>query len=161
MLRIGQGYDLHRVQSGRRLVLGGVLIPWDRGLAGHSDADVLIHAVIDALLGALALGDIGRWFPDTNPAYRDIASGKLLDAVLAAPEFAGWRVVNLDATVIAEAPRLAGHIPAIRERLAAGLGVGSERVSVKAKTGEGVDAVGRGEAMAAQAVVLLGRAPVA
>jgi 2-C-methyl-D-erythritol 2,4-cyclodiphosphate synthase len=155
MIRIGQGYDLHRITSGRALVLGGVRIPWDRGLLGHSDADVLIHAVIDALLGALALGDIGQWFPDRDHAYRDIPSSELLGSVLSDPRVAAWQVVNLDATVVTEAPRLADHMTAIRDNLAELIGIDVDRISVKAKTGEGVDAVGRSEAMEAYAVVLL------
>ena len=158
MIRIGQGYDLHRIQADRALILAGVSIPWERGgLAGHSDADVLVHAVIDALLGALALGDIGQWFPDTDPAYRGISSLELLRRICAAPGFADWRLENLDATVLAEAPRLASHIPAMRRELAGIFEVEIGRISIKAKTGERVGVIGRGEAMAAQAVVLLVR----
>lgn len=155
MIRIGQGYDLHRITSGRSLILGGVRIPWDRGLLGHSDADVLIHAVIDSILGALALGDIGQWFPDRDHAYRDVPSSELLNTVIAHPSLAGWYIVNLDTTIVTEAPRLADYMVTIRENLAGLLAVAAERISVKAKTGEGVDAVGRGDAMAAYAVVLL------
>lgn len=158
MIRIGQGYDLHRVEADRALILAGVSIPWDGGgLAGHSDADVLVHAVIDALLGALALGDIGQWFPDTDPAYRGVSSLDLLRTTWAVSDFAAWRLENLDATVLAQAPRLASHIPAMRQNLAGIFAVETERISIKAKTGEGVGAIGRGEALAAQAVVLLAR----
>lgn len=156
-LRIGHGYDLHRIAAGRTLVLGGVVVPWDRGLAGHSDADVLLHAVIDAILGALALGDIGRWFPDSDPALRDISSVTLLRQVMADPRLAGTRVINLDATVVTEAPRLAPHVDAIRSSIARHVGADVGCVSVKAKTAERTDAIGRGEAMEAHVVVLLDR----
>lgn len=155
MNRVGIGYDLHRVVEGRPLIIGGVTIPWDRGLSGHSDADVLCHAVTDALLGAAAMGDIGRWFPDTSADFKDADSVGLLKQVLAKVEAAGYRVVNLDANIIAEKPKMAPHIDAIRARLAECLGIGVDRVSVKAKTNEGVGPEGRGEAIAAQAIVLL------
>lgn len=154
-LRIGHGFDIHCVVHGRALVLGGVTIPWDRGLAGHSDADALLHAVTDAVLGALALGDIGQWFPNTDPRYRGISSGILLRTVLADPRVSGWAVVNLDATVLAERPRLAPHIRAMRQSIAETVGMPVEAVSVKATTCEGTDAVGHGDAIAAHAVVLL------
>lgn len=155
MVRIGHGFDLHRVAAGRPLVLGGVIIPWRAGLLGHSDADVLIHAIIDALLGALGLGDIGGWFPDTDPRFRDIASTRLLATVLADARLESWRIGNVDSTILAEQPRLAPHIPAIRESLAAALGVDRDRVSVKAKTMEGLGWIGTGDAIAAHAVVLV------
>jgi 2-C-methyl-D-erythritol 2,4-cyclodiphosphate synthase len=157
MLRIGYGYDIHRVVPGRALVLGGVDLPWDRGLEGHSDADALLHAITDAVLGALALGDIGQWFPNTDPRYRGISSLVLLRTVMGDSRVAGWRAVNVDATVLAEQPRLAPHVPAMRGAIAEALGTGIGAVSVKATTCEGVDAVGRGEAIAAHAVILLER----
>ncbi|HXG65896.1 MAG TPA: 2-C-methyl-D-erythritol 2,4-cyclodiphosphate synthase [Blastocatellia bacterium] len=153
--RIGTGYDIHRLVEGRRLVLGGVEIPFDKGLLGHSDSDVLTHAICDALLGAASLGDIGRHFPDTDPRYRGAPSLDLLAAVVELITGRGYAVVNVDAVVLAERPKLAPHIDAMRERLATVLRVGVEHVSVKAKTNEGLDAVGRGEAMAAHAVALL------
>lgn len=157
MLRIGYGFDIHCVVPGRALVLGGVTIPWDRGLDGHSDADVLLHAITDAVLGALALGDIGQWFPNTDPQYRGISSQVLLRTVWADPRLAGWRVVNVDSTVLAERPRLAPHVPAMRQAIATILGIGLDAVSIKATTCEGNDAVGQGLAMAAHAVLLLER----
>ncbi len=155
--RIGQGYDLHRLTEGRSLILGGVKIPYEKGLDGHSDADVLIHAVIDALLGAAALGDIGRLYPDRDPQYLGIDSRLLLADSMRRVRQAGFEPVNLDATVIAQRPRLAPHIEAIRQSLAGTMGLGASAVSVKAKTNEGLDAVGRGEAIAAQAAVLVAR----
>lgn len=157
MFRVGHGFDLHRVVPGRPLCLGGIVIPWDRGLLGHSDADILIHALIDAILGALALGDIGQWFPDTEAEFRGIASAELLKRVLACSSLDDWQILNMDATVLAQAPKLAPHIPAMRRRLGELLELGVDRVSVKATTMEGVDAVGRGEAMSAHVVVLLSR----
>lgn len=157
MIRIGHGYDLHRIVPGRRLILGGVPIPWDRGLLGHSDADVLLHAVTDAVLGALALGDIGRWFPDTDPRWRGADSTALLRHVLADPRVRPWRLANLDATIQAEQPKLAPHMDAIRQSLASLFGVEPATVSVKAKTMEGTGPIGVGEAMAAHAVLLLVR----
>ena len=152
--RVGTGYDLHRLIEGRPLVLGGVTVPSDKGLAGHSDADVLAHAMTDAVLGAVALGDIGRHFPDTDPRWQGASSmGMLGHAVRLAGE-AGFDIVNVDAVVIAERPKLAPHVDAIRANLAAVLGIEAGRVSVKGKTNEGVDAIGRGEAMAVHAVVL-------
>ena len=158
-LRIGHGYDVHRLQAGRKLVLGGVLIPWERGLLGHSDADVLAHAVMDALLGALALGDIGGMFPDSDPAYAGADSIALLEQVARRVAAAGWRLGNLDATIIAQAPKLAGHLPAMRQRLADACGAPLEAVSVKATTEEGLGFTGRGEGIAAHAVCLLERIP--
>lgn len=160
MIRIGQGVDVHAIVPGRPLVLGGVRIPWEFGLQGHSDADVLLHAVTDAVLGALALGDIGAWFPNTDERYRDADSRVLLTTVLRSPQLGGWRLANLDATVVAQVPRLAAHVPAMRSSLA-GLfdSPELERVSVKATTTEGLGFPGRGEGIAALAVVLLERAP--
>ena len=154
MFRIGQGYDLHRLAPARELWLGGVRIPCEVGLLGHSDADVLLHAVIDAILGSLALGDIGQWFPDNDPAYLNADSKDLLRRVLADDRLRNWRLQNLDCTVIAERPKLAPHIPAIRASLATLFQVPESCISVKAKTNEGVDAVGRREAIAAWAVLL-------
>ena len=154
-LRIGTGFDVHALVEGRRLVLGGVTIPHSQGLEGHSDADVLLHAVANALLGALALGDIGHWFPPGDPRFAGADSAALLAQVAAEVERKGWRTANLDCTVIAERPRLAPHIPAMRARLAALLGVALDSVSVKATTSEGLGFTGRGEGIAAQAVVLL------
>jgi 2-C-methyl-D-erythritol 2,4-cyclodiphosphate synthase len=153
--RVGIGYDLHRLVEGRRLVLGGIEIPFEKGLLGHSDSDVLTHAICDALLGAAALGDIGSHFPDTDPRFRGAASLDLLSAVVDLISGRGLTISNVDAIIIAERPKLAPHIQAMRERLADVLGVELNRVSIKAKTNEGLDAVGRGEAMAAQAVALL------
>ena len=154
-MRVGYGYDSHRFAPGRRLVLGGVGIPGSPGLKGHSDADVLIHALIDALLGAAALGDIGQHFPDTDPAYENADSMELLERVNALLGKEGWRIGNVDATVLCQNVRLAPHIPAVRASLARRLGLDVSLVSVKAKTNEGLDAVGRGEAVAAQVVVLI------
>lgn len=152
-MRIGQGFDVHAFADGRRLVLGGVTIPHVRGLAGHSDADVLLHAICDALLGAAALGDIGHHFPDTDPVYRGAESRVLLRAVRA--KLGGWRVVNVDATLIAQVPRMAPHIPAMVANIAADLALDPDAVNVKATTTEGLGFTGRGEGIAAQAVVLI------
>jgi 2-C-methyl-D-erythritol 2,4-cyclodiphosphate synthase len=160
-LRIGTGFDVHALVPGRPLLLGGVKIPHTHGLQGHSDADVLLHAVADALLGALALGDLGHWFPPDDPRYAGADSAVLLAQVVAEVSRRGWRAANLDCTVIAERPKLAPHVPAMRERLAAVLGVELERVSVKATTTEALGFTGRGEGIAAQAVVLLECAPAA
>ena len=155
MIRVGHGYDVHRLVPGRRLVLGGVEIPWEKGLLGHSDADVLCHAVMDALLGAAALGDIGGMFPDTDPAYRGADSTELLRRVCRRLAEAGYRVENVDATVIAQAPKLAGHIPAMRARLAEAMETEPDRVSVKATTEERLGFTGSGEGIAAHAVCLI------
>ncbi len=154
-MRIGQGFDTHALVAGRKLVIGGVEIPYERGLAGHSDADVLIHAVCDALLGAAGLGDIGSHFPDTDARYKDISSRKLLKKVRELVHDRGLSVVNVDATVIAQAPKLAPHITAMRANLASDLGVTPEVVNVKAKTTEKLGFVGRGEGIAAEAIALL------
>jgi len=151
--RVGFGFDLHPLAAGRPLVLGGVTVEFDRGLAGHSDADVLSHAVGEALLGALALGDLGRHFPDTDPRYRGISSLRLLRSVVELVTTRGGRLVNVDATVLAQAPRLAALLPEMAKRLADALGLEVDRVSVKAKSPEGLGLVGRQEGMAAMAVV--------
>ena len=154
-MRIGHGYDVHRLVTGRKLILGGVDIPHHLGLLGHSDADVVTHALMDALLGAAALGDIGQHFPDTDPAYRDISSLDLLGRVMALLAAQGWRVENVDLTILAQRPKLAPHIPQMRANLAARLGVWEDRVNVKATTEEGLGFTGAGEGMAAHAVALL------
>lgn len=156
-IRVGQGEDIHRVDDARTLVLGGVIIEEGPGLAGHSDADVLLHAITDAVLGAAALGDIGQYFPTSDPRYAHADSADFLRKALELAREAGWNVVNIDSTVRTERPRLAPYIQHIRERVAEIVGLDADAVSVKAKTGEGLDAVGRGEAMAASAVVLLER----
>ncbi|GBC82367.1 2-C-methyl-D-erythritol 2,4-cyclodiphosphate synthase [bacterium HR10] len=156
--RVGLGYDLHRLVKGRRLVLGGIEIPFAKGLAGHSDADVVLHSICDALLGAAALGDLGRHFPDTDPRYAGISSARLLETVLAEITRHGFEIENVDVTIVAEAPRLAPVLGAMRERVAELLRISSDRVNIKAKTNEGVGAIGRGEAIAAYAVCLLRRA---
>ena len=153
MIRIGHGYDAHRLAAGTKLVLGGVAIEFDRGLAAHSDGDVLIHALCDALLGAAGLGDVGRHFPDTNPELAGIDSRILLRRVAALLDERGFRVVNADVTVIAQAPRLAPYLPGMRANLAVDLGVEPAAVNVKATTTEGMGFSGRGEGIAAHAVV--------
>ncbi|HSE43998.1 MAG TPA: 2-C-methyl-D-erythritol 2,4-cyclodiphosphate synthase [Gemmatimonadales bacterium] len=158
-MRVGIGEDLHRMDDSRTLVLGGVIIEEGPGLAGHSDADVLLHAITDAVLGAAALGDIGHHFPPSDPRYAHADSADFLRKALELARAAGWALGNVDSTVRAERPRLAGYIEHIRERIAEIAGIDVGAVSVKAKTGEGLDAVGRGEAMAAVAVVLLEREP--
>ncbi len=158
MIRVGQGEDIHRVDDARTLVLGGVIIEEGPGLAGHSDADVLLHAITDAVLGAAALGDIGRYFPPSDPRFAHADSADFLRKALELAREQGWEVVNIDSTVRAERPKLAPYIAHIRERIAEIAGIDPSAVSVKAKSGEGLDAIGRGEAMAATAVVLLERA---
>lgn len=155
--RVGQGFDIHRTEAGRALLLGGVQIAADFGLAGHSDADVLLHAVTDALLGALAAGDIGQWFPDSAPEWEGADSRRLLRHVVHSPQMAGWGVINVDSTVVAERPRLAPHIAEMRQSIADILQLQLTRVSVKAKTMEGIGAIGRGEAISAYASVLVRR----
>lgn len=154
-IRIGHGYDVHRLVPDRALILGGVEIPYEKGLLGHSDADVLTHAVMDALLGALALGDIGKHFPDTDPRYRGADSLCLAKEVCALLHREGWRIGNIDATVLAQAPKLAPHIPQMRKNLAACLGIEEDRVSVKATTEEHLGFTGEGLGIAAHAVCLL------
>jgi 2-C-methyl-D-erythritol 2,4-cyclodiphosphate synthase len=157
-LRMGIGYDVHPFADGRPLVLGGVTVPHTHGLAGHSDADALAHAVADALLGALALGDLGGHFPDDDPAWRGADSLALLARVVALVETRGWKVGNVDATIIAERPRLAPHVLAMRDGISCALHVELDAVSVKATRPEGLGALGRGEGLAAMAVVLVERA---
>ena len=154
-MRIGQGLDVHQLVAGRRLVIGGVEIPHDKGLLGHSDADVLLHAICDALLGAAALGDIGKHFPDTDARYKGIDSRQLLRHVAQLLIGKGHRVVNVDATIIAQAPRMAPHIPAMVANIAADLGVEAGAVNVKATTTEKLGFAGRGEGIAAQAICLV------
>ncbi len=156
-MRIGHGYDVHRLTEGRALMLGGVKIPYERGLAGHSDADVLLHAVIDALLGAAALGDIGRHFPDTDPAYENADSMLLLKDSMGLLSKQGYRVVNIDCTVIAQAPKLAPYIETMRQRIAEGVGAVPEQVNVKATTEEHLGFTGSGEGISAHAVCLIDR----
>ena len=153
--RVGQGYDIHRLVEGRPLILGGVKIDYEKGLLGHSDADALLHAITDALLGAAGLGDIGRHFPDTDPAYKDADSRVLLSEAVSLVVKAGWAIVNVDATVIAQAPKLAPHMPLIRESVAKAIGIDLQRVNIKAKTNEGCDAVGQKEAIEVHAIALL------
>lgn len=154
-LRVGHGYDVHRLVEGRALILGGVTVPFDRGLLGHSDADVLTHAVMDALLGAAALGDIGKLFPDSDAAYAGADSIALLERVTALLREHGWQVGNVDATVVAQTPKLAPYIPDMRRRLAEAMGLDVDCVSVKATTEERLGFTGSGEGMAAHAVALI------
>ena len=156
-LRIGHGYDVHRLTEGRALILGGVEIPWERGLLGHSDADVLTHAVMDALCGGAKLGDIGKLFPDTDPRYKGISSMKLLEEVGRLVRQAGFTVVNVDATLLAQAPKVSPYRPRMEENIAAALQIPTDRVGVKATTEEGLGFTGDGSGMAAHAVVLLER----
>jgi len=156
-LRVGEGWDVHQLVAGRKLILGGVEVPHSTGLLGHSDADVLLHAITDALLGAAALGDIGRHFPDTDAQFRGADSSVLLAEAARRVRAAGWQIGNIDSTVIAQAPKLAPHIPAMCERIAAALGIGVDQVNVKAKTAEKLGPVGEGRAMEARAIALLRR----
>lgn len=154
-MRIGQGFDVHALVAGRKLVIGGVEIPHEKGLDGHSDADVLLHAVCDALIGAAALGDIGTHFPDTDARYKGIDSRRLLREVALLLARRNWQVVNIDATIIAQAPKMAPFIGRMRENIAADLNIGADEVSVKAKTTERLGFTGRGEGIAAEAVALI------
>ena len=154
-VRAGTGYDIHRLEAGRRLVLGGVEIPFERGLAGHSDADALTHAVIDALLGACGLPDIGRQFPADDPRYAGADSIGLLEQACQRAREAGWAPASVDTTVVCERPKLAPHVEQMRARLGQALGLPPDAVGVKAKTNEGLDAVGRGEAIAAHAIIIV------
>ena len=154
-MRIGQGYDVHPLVAGRKLVLGGVEIAYHKGLEGHSDADVLLHAICDALLGAAGLGDIGRHFPDTDPAYQNADSRELLREVIGKVKAKGLKVVNVDATILAQEPRMAPHVPQMVENIAADLGIAASVVNIKATTTEHLGFLGRAEGIAAQAVVLL------
>lgn len=156
-MRIGQGFDVHALIAGRKLVIGGVQIPYEKGLEGHSDADVLLHALCDALIGAAALGDIGAHFPDTDRRYQGIDSRQLLREVVRLLDEHGWRIVNIDATIIAQAPKMAPHIPKMREIMAVDLGIAVADVNVKAKSTEQLGFVGRGEGIAAEAIALIDR----
>jgi len=154
-MRIGHGYDVHRLVEGRKLIMGGVDIPWDLGLLGHSDADVLLHAIADAILGAIGEGDIGKHFPDTDAAYKGADSLKLLSHVMGLAESRGYRLGNLDATIIAQKPKMAPHITMMRNNIAAVLNSTVEQVNVKATTEEGLGFSGRGEGISAHAVVMM------
>lgn len=154
-MRVGMGYDVHRLTEERKLILGGVEIPWEKGLLGHSDADVLVHAVMDALLGAAALGDIGKHFPDTDPAYKGISSILLLRHVTELLKKNGYAIGNVDATIIAQKPKMAPHILKMRENMAEAMGISIDCLNVKATTEEGLGFTGREEGIAAQAVCLL------
>lgn len=156
-LRIGQGYDVHRLVEGRKLILGGVEVPYEKGLLGHSDADVLLHAVMDALLGAAAMGDIGKLFPDSDEAFKGASSVKLLEKVGRRLAQAGYSVVNVDATLVAQAPKVSPYKEAMRKNIACALGVDLEQISVKATTEERLGFTGDGSGMAAQAIALLER----
>ncbi|WP_334295782.1 2-C-methyl-D-erythritol 2,4-cyclodiphosphate synthase [Aminicella lysinilytica] len=158
-MRVGTGYDVHRLDPGRKLVLGGVLIPWNKGLLGHSDADVLTHALMDAMLGAAALGDIGKWFPDSSPKYEGISSIILLKKVASLLNDEGYELVNADVTVICQEPKLAGYIQAMRENIAKATGVDMAVISVKATTTEKLGFTGRGEGIAAEAICLIREVP--
>ena len=154
-MRVGMGYDVHKLTENRDLILGGVKIPWEKGLLGHSDADVLIHAVMDALLGAAALGDIGKHFPDTDPEYKGISSVKLLLHVAELLKEHGYEVGNIDATIIAQKPKMAPHIPQMRKNMAEALGIPESKINVKATTEEGLGFTGNGEGISSQAICLL------
>jgi len=153
--RVGNGFDLHPLEAGRRLVVGGVEIKHDKGLRGHSDADVAAHALANAILGAIGAGDLGRHFPDSDPRYKDADSIALLEAVWKLASGRGWRLGNADLTIFAQAPKLKPYLEAMRERLAAALGADQSRVNVKASSPEGIGALGRGDGMAAAAIVML------
>jgi len=154
-MRIGQGYDVHALVTGRKLVIGGVEIPYEKGLAGHSDADVLLHAICDALLGAAALGDVGSHYPDSDPQYSEVDSRVLLRATAKKVVAAGFRIVNVDATIVAQAPRMAPHVARMTGNIAADLGIKPAAVSVKATTTEKLGYIGRGEGIADQAIALI------
>jgi len=156
-IRVGEGWDVHALVAGRKLMLGGVQIPYEKGLLGHSDADALLHAITDALLGAAGLGDIGRHFPDTDPRFQGADSSVLLAEAATRVRAQGWQIGNVDSTIVAQAPKMAPHIPAMRERIAATLGLAPEQVNVKAKTAEKLGPVGQGLSIEARAVVLLSR----
>jgi 2-C-methyl-D-erythritol 2,4-cyclodiphosphate synthase len=155
MTRAGIGYDLHRLAEGRKLILGGIEVPFHKGPVGHSDGDALAHALCDALLGAAGLGDIGTHFPDSDPKWKDVSSLRFLERAAELLMQRGLRIVHIDANVILEKPRLGPHFPAMRQALAKSLGISESAINLKAKTNEGVDAVGRGEAIAAQTIVTL------
>ncbi|NBD20971.1 2-C-methyl-D-erythritol 2,4-cyclodiphosphate synthase [Aquabacterium fontiphilum] len=158
-IRVGEGWDTHALVQGRPLILGGITIPHSHGLLGHSDADALLHAITDALLGAAALGDIGRHFPDTDPAFKGADSVVLLTETARRVRVAGWQIGNVDSTIVAQAPKMAPHITAMRERIAQALGLGVDAVNVKAKTAEKMGPVGEGRAIETRAVCLLFRPP--
>lgn len=155
LMRVGMGYDVHKLTEGRKLILGGVDIPWEKGLLGHSDADVLIHAIMDALLGAAALGDIGKHFPDTDPAYKGISSVKLLVHVAGLLKENDYAIGNIDATIIAQKPKMAPHIPTMRENIAEALGIKISQLNIKATTEEGLGFTGQGQGISSQAICLL------
>ena len=154
-MRVGMGYDVHKLTENRDLILGGVKIPWEKGLLGHSDADVLLHAVMDALLGAAALGDIGKHFPDTDPKYKGISRGKLLIHVAELLKEHGYEIGNIDATIIAQKPKMAPHIPQMRKNMANALGILESKINIKATTEEGLGFTGTGEGISSQAICLL------
>jgi len=156
-MRVGEGWDVHALVAGRKLILGGVEIPYERGLLGHSDADALLHAITDALLGAAGLGDIGRHFPDTDARFKGADSSVLLAEAAARVRAQGWQIANVDSTIVAQAPKMAPHIAAMRERIAAALGLAADQVNVKAKTAEKMGPVGEGLSIEARAIVLLAR----
>ena len=157
-MRIGQGYDVHRLVEGRKLILGGVDVPYEFGLLGHSDADVLTHAIMDALLGAAGMGDIGRHFPDTDPRYSGADSLKLLEIVAGKLASEGWEIQNVDSTIVAQRPKLAAYLPQMQQNLASAIGIRPDQVNVKATTEEKLGFTGSGEGMAAQAIALLNKA---
>lgn len=154
-MRVGHGYDVHRLAEGKPLIIGGVNIPWGKGLLGHSDADVLIHAIMDAMLGAAALGDIGRHFPDSHGKYKGISSLLLLEDVLKLLKSKNYKIVNIDATIMAQRPKFMPHIPAMEDKIASTLGLSLDSINIKATTTEGLGFVGREEGIAAMAVVLM------
>jgi 2-C-methyl-D-erythritol 2,4-cyclodiphosphate synthase len=154
-MRIGYGYDVHPLGAGRKLILGGVEIPHSKGLLGHSDSDVLVHAICDALLGAMGEGDLGRHYPSSDPRYKGISSLKLLEDVMNKLQAKGYRVANIDTVIVAQAPRLAPHLAAMQKKMAEAAGIEPDRVNVKVKSGEGLDAAGREEGMIAHAVCLI------
>ena len=154
-MRVGMGYDVHKLTENRDLILGGVKIPWEKGLLGHSDADVLLHAVMDALLGAAALGDIGKHFPDTDPKYQGISSVKLLIHVAELLKEHGYEIGNIDVTIIAQKPKMAPHIPQMRKNMANALGILESKINIKATTEEGLGFTGTGEGISSQAICLL------
>ncbi len=154
-MRIGYGYDIHPLAPGRKLILGGVEVPHDKGLVGHSDADALVHAICDAVLGAMGEGDLGKHYPSSDPKYKDISSLALLEDMAVRLSKRGFRLVNLDSVIVAQAPRLGPYVGEMGEKIANVLGVGTQAVNVKVKSGEGLDAIGRQEAIAAQAVCLI------
>lgn len=160
-MRVGQGFDAHRLVAGRPLRLGGILVPHDRGLEGHSDGDALLHAIANALLGALGEGDLGTWFPSSDASLEGIDSGRILEQVMEKVRARGFEIGNVDATIVAQEPRLAAHLPKMAEAIAALLGVGRGQVNVKVTSTDRLGAVGRGEGIAAQAVALLGEAAAA